>query len=179
MIVTTVLSAAGHVSGTWGLLPKAGAALAALAINTLVLMLVFRFGTAHRLSFSQIVPGALTAAVVWQVLQWFGAAYVARVVASSTATNSIFALVLGLLAFLYLVAMTLVLCAQINAVRANRLYPRSLLTPFTDDVQLTIADRKTYTGQAKAQQAKGFEDIAVTFDPPRGWVIRGCQTVHY
>jgi len=61
-----------------------------------------------------------------------------------------------------------VLCAQINAVRANRLYPRSLLTPFTDDVQLTIADRKTYTGQAKAQQAKGFEDIAVTFDPPGG-----------
>jgi membrane protein len=32
-----------------------------------------------------------------------------------------------------------------------------LLTPFTDNVELTRGDRKTYAGQAKAQRAKGFE----------------------
>jgi membrane protein len=37
---------------------------------------------------------------------------------------------------------------------------------FSDDVTLTPADRETYTGLAKAQQAKGFENIEVTFDPP-------------
>jgi hypothetical protein len=35
---------------------------------------------------------------------------------------------------------------------------------FTDDVDLTRGDRKTYTGQAKAQRAKGFERIDVTFE---------------
>ncbi len=168
VIATTVLSAAGHVSGTWGLWVKTGVLLVALAINAGVVTLVFRFGTARTLTFTEIVPGAVTAAVVWQALQWFGASYVAHVVASSSATNSVFALVLGLVAFLFVVAVTLVLCAEIDAVRVNRLYPRALLTPFTDDVHLTVADRKTYTGQAKAQQAKGFEDIDVSFRPPKG-----------
>lgn len=51
--------------------------------------------------------------------------------------------------------------------------PRSLLTPFTDQVSLTPADRATYTASAGAQASKGFEDIDVTFrqhphpsDPP-------------
>ena len=83
---------------------------------------------------------------------------------SSSATNSVFALVLGLLAFLYLIATTLLLCAEANVVAADRLHPRALLTPFTDNVELTRADRKTYTGQAKAQRAKGFQRIDVTFD---------------
>jgi hypothetical protein len=78
----------------------------------------------------------------------------------------VFALVLGLLAFFYLTAVAVVLCAEINVVRVQRLYPRSLLTPFTDNVVLTPGDRKTYTGQATAQRNKGFQDIDVTFHPP-------------
>jgi len=49
-------------------------------------------------------------------------------------------------------------------VASDRLYPRALLTPFTDNVELTRGDRKIYTGQAKAQRAKGFQRIDVTFD---------------
>ena len=115
-----------------------------------------------------MAPGAQAAAVIWQFLQWFGAIYVAHVVKSSSATNSVFALVLGLLAFLYLIATTLLLCAEANVVATDRLYPRALLTPFTDNVDLTRGDRKTYTGQAKAQRAKGFQRIDVTFDD-REW----------
>jgi hypothetical protein len=97
-------------------------------------------------------------------LQWFGAVYVGHVVKSASATNSVFALVLGLLAFLYLIATTLLLCGQVNVVATDHLYPRALLTPFTDDVELTRGDRDTYTGLAKAQRAKGFQHIDVTFD---------------
>jgi len=68
------------------------------------------------------------------------------------------------LAFLYLIATTLLLCAEANVVATDRLYPRALLTPFTDKVKLTRGDRKTYTGQAKAQRDKGFERVDVTFD---------------
>ena len=88
--------------------------------------------------------------------------------ASSSATNAVFAVVLGLLAFLFLISVTLVLCAEINVVRVDRLYPRALLTVFTDDVELTPADRRTYARKARAEQAKGFQRVHVSFDKDPG-----------
>ena len=46
----------------------------------------------------------------------------------------------------------------------RRLYPRALLTPFTDDVELTEADRRAYDSYAKSQRHKGFQHVEVTFD---------------
>jgi hypothetical protein len=74
--------------------------------------------------------------------------------------------VLGLLAFLYLASVAVVICVEVNVVRVDGLYPRALLTPFTDDVDLTPGDRRSYTALAKAQRNKGFETVHVTFDPP-------------
>ena len=62
------------------------------------------------------------------------------------------------------ISASLVLCAEVNVVRVDRLYPRALLTPFTDDVELTSADRQTYTRKAKAERLKGFQHVDVTFD---------------
>ena len=56
------------------------------------------------------------------------------------------------------------LCAEVNVVRVEKLHPRALLTPFTDAVELTDGDRKTYTGRAKAERAKGFQRVDVSFD---------------
>jgi YihY family inner membrane protein len=164
LIATTVLSAVGFASDSLGIVAKAGIVVAAVLINAGVCIVAFRVATARKLSYRQAAPGALAAAIIWQPLQWFGAVYVTHVVKSASATNSVFALVLGLLAFLYLIATTLLLCAEANVVAADHLYPRALLTPFTDNVELTRGDRKTYTGQAKAQRAKGFERIDVSFD---------------
>ena len=36
----------------------------------------------------------------------------------------------------------------------------------TDDVELTHADERSYTEQAQAQRAKGFEEIDVRFEQP-------------
>ena len=49
-------------------------------------------------------------------------------------------------------------------VLARRLWPRALLTPFTDAVELTEADQRAYTGYARAQRHKGFERVDVSFD---------------
>jgi hypothetical protein len=87
------------------------------------------------------------------------------VVKHSSATNAVFALVLGLLAFFYLASLAFVLCVEINVVRVDRLYPRSLLTPFTDNVELTRGDEKVYSDAARSQSAKGFERVEVRFDP--------------
>lgn len=164
LIATTVLSAVGRVSQSFGAVGKVFIVVAAVLINSAVCLVAFRMATARDVTFRQIMPGAFAAAVLWQVLQWVGAVYVSHVVKSASATNSVFALVLGLLAFLYLIATTLLLCATANVVATDHLYPRALLTPFTDDVELTRGDRRTYTGQAKAQRAKAFQRIDVTFD---------------
>jgi hypothetical protein len=96
-----------------------------------VCVVAFRVATARDVTYRQVMPGALAAAMVWQLLQWFGAVYVVHIVKSASATNSVFALVLGLLAFLYLIATTLLLCAEANVVATDHLYLRALLTPFT------------------------------------------------
>jgi membrane protein len=163
-IAASVLSAVGRSADTFGMVGKAGIVLAAVAINAAIGLVAFRVTTARDVSYLQVLPGALAAAVIWQLLQWFGAGYVAHTVKSASATNGVFALVLGLLAFLYLVSASLVLCAEVNVVRVDRLYPRALLTPFTDDVELTSADRQTYTRKAKAERLKGFQHVDVTFD---------------
>ena len=90
----------------------------------------------------------------------------------ATATYGLFGIVLGLLTWIYLGALTVMICAEINVVRLERMWPRSLLTPFTDRVSPTEADLKAYTGYAKSQRHKGFQSIESTFEkrptpPPR------------
>ena len=167
---TTVLSAFGASNaGSFALLLKILVLAASVAINAAVFVFAFRIATARDLSARDVAPGAITAAVLWQLLQTFGVVYVGHVVKGASATNGVFALVLGLLAFLYITATAVVVCVEINVVRVDRLHPRALLTPFTDNVELTGGDRRAYTGQAEAQRSKGFEDVDVTFkpDPPQ------------
>jgi uncharacterized BrkB/YihY/UPF0761 family membrane protein len=163
-ITVTVVSAVGQATEILGIVGKIGVVLAAVMINAGICLVAFRVTTARNLTYRQVLPGALAAAVIWQILQSFGARYVGHIVRTASATNSVFALVLGMLAFLFLVSSTLVLCAEINVVVAERLYPRALLTPFTDDADLTSADRRTYTKRAEAERVKAFQRVSVRFD---------------
>jgi membrane protein len=167
IIGTTVLSTLGAGNaGSLGTIVRVLVLIAAVLVNAAVFVLAFRIATARDLSVHDVAAGAIAAAIVWQLLQTFGVVYVAHVVKGASATNGVFALVFGLIAFLYLTGVAVVLCVEVNVVRVQRLHPRSLLTPFTDNVTLTGGDRRAYTGQATAQRNKGFEDIDVTFDPP-------------
>jgi membrane protein len=56
-------------------------------------------------------------------MQTFGVVYVGHVVKGASATNGVFALVLGLLAFLYITATAVILCAEANVVRVDQLHP--------------------------------------------------------
>lgn len=166
-IAATVLAAVGHAAGAVGILETTGLALAAVAINALICLVAFRVTTARALTYRQVLPGAVAAAFIWQMLQWFGAGYVAHTVKRASATNSVFALVLGALAFLFLASVALVLCAEVNVVLVEKLYPRALLSAFSDDADLTPADRRTYTKKVKAERVKAFERVSVRFDDVR------------
>ena len=137
--------------------------IASVLLNSAIFLLAFRIATVREVSWREIAPGAIGAAVFWQILQLLGTSYVKHTLRTAGATYGTFGLVLGLLAFIYLEALAVVLCAEANAVLARRLWPRALLTPFTDNVELTAADEHAYASYAEAQRLKGFETIDVSF----------------
>lgn len=168
LLLTTLMSGvgAGVVSAidelSW--LLKGLVGLLTILLNAAIFSVLFRFATARRQSLRTALPGALFVATVWQALQYGGTAYVRAVMESTSATNGVFAVVLGLIAWIYVGAAAVVFGVEINVVRAGHLYPRALLTPFTDDVDLTEADRVAYTRYAQAQRNKGFQSVSVSFD---------------
>lgn len=163
---TTFVSNLGALVGV-GFWLQTLTALASIAVTTVVLALMMRFTTTRRPSFVASLPGAVVIAVGWHGLQVLGGAYVRGVVAAASAMNSVFALVLGLFALLYLAAAIAVVGLEVNVVLSRRLFPRALLTPFTDVVDLTDADRRAYASYAEAQRHKGFQQVHVTFEERR------------
>ena len=137
---------------------------ATVAVSAGVLALMMRLSTPQKEAFREVLPGAVLIAVLWQLLQMLGGVYVSSVIKDASAMNAIFAVVLGLVALLYIASVMAILGLETNAVLAKRLYPRALLTPFTDSVRLTDADRRVYREYAQAQRHKGFEQVHVTFD---------------
>ena len=125
---------------------------------------MMRLSTPQDERLREVLPGAAMIAVMWQLLQLLGGVYVEHVIKKASEMNAVFALVLGLVALIYIATVMAMLGLEINVVLAKRLYPRALLTPFTDDVQLTEADERVYREYAQAQRHKGFEQIHVTFD---------------
>jgi len=170
LLATTALSAlttgADAYGATLGVGLRVTATLLAVSVNTVLFIAAFRILTTPDVAIDQIRPGAIAAAIAWQALQELGTYYLAHELKGTSATYGLFGLVLGLLAWIYLAALIVVFCAELNVVRAKHLWPRSLLTPFTDEMDLTRADKSAYTSYAQAEQYKDFETIDVTFPPP-------------
>jgi membrane protein len=137
--------------------------LLGIALTAVVLSVMMRYTTARRPGFRACLPGGIVIALLWHALQIGGGIYVNRVLNAASEMNGVFALVLGLFGLLFLASAFAVIGVQVTVVRKERLYPRALLTPFTDAVDLTDADRRAYANYAKAMRHKGFEQIEVTF----------------
>ncbi|GAB2774261.1 hypothetical protein GCM10027020_29230 [Nocardioides salsibiostraticola] len=129
----------------------------------LVLTGLFRLAAPRSHRFGKAAPGAFFVAGGLQLLQLAGTAYATKVIAGTSNMNATFGLVLGLIGLIYVAAVIVVLGVQVNVVLARRLWPRALLTLFTDAVDLTDADRHAYALYAQMQRHKGFETVAVSF----------------
>ncbi len=143
---------------------RIGIQLATVLVVGLVLTGLMRFAAARGDQGVRAAPGAFTVAVLWQALQWLGTLYVTRVLTGPTSLNQTFGFVLGLIGIIYIASVMAILGVEVNVVIARRLWPRALLTPFTDAVDLTDADRRAYAMYAQMQRHKGFETVVVRFD---------------
>ena len=169
-LVTTGLSAVSAAASAYGAslsaLVLVVASLLAVALNVALFLATFRVLTGRFVAIRQIRAGAIVAAIGWQGLQWAGTYLLGSKLKDATATYGLFGLVLGLMLWIYLGAFIVVICAELNVVRAEKLWPRSLLAPFTDNVRLTQGDRRAYLSYPQTERHKGFQTIDVDFEPP-------------
>jgi YihY family inner membrane protein len=131
----------------------------ALVVNLIVFLGGFAILDVRPAGLRRLLPGAGMAAVGVLALQSLGSWYVDYVVAGATDTYGTFALVIGLLSWLVLVANVLLVAAEVNAVLAWKLWPRSLAGA------LEPADRRALERSAAAARSDKRSQIDVSFDP--------------
>ncbi len=159
-IVST--TAAGYVgSASHAALAVVAGIVVAFALNLALFMTAFKLLTAVDVPWRDLLPGVIVAAVFWQLLQHLGGFYVDHELKRTGPLYGVFALVLGLLAWLYLGAQLTILAAEVNVVRYRRLWPRSF---FSDP--LLDADRRALTSSAEVEERVDEENVEVSFDDP-------------
>ena len=155
-IATTILS--GLAAGAGRVLPGAGSSVLALAVSLVLnfglFWLAFRLATAKDITWRQLWLGAAISAVVWQILQAFGGYFLSHQIAHASPLYGTFAVVLGLIAWLYLQAQLTLYAVEINVVLAYRLWPRSLAPP-----PYTEQDRRAF--ELYVEKRRNQRDIAV------------------
>lgn len=157
-IGTIILS--GLAADAGRVLPGAGPRVLALVVSLVVnfglFWLAFRLGTAREITWRQLWLGAAISAVIWQILQVIGTNFVSHQLAHASPLYGTFALVLGLIAWLYLQAELTLYAVEFNVVRAYRLWPRSIAPP-----PLTEQDRRAYQLYAQVEKRREDMDIVV------------------
>jgi membrane protein len=155
-IATTILS--GLAAGAGRVLPGAGSSVLALAVSLVLnfglFWLAFRLATAKDITWRQLWLGAAISAVIWQILQAFGGYFLSHQIAHASPLYGTFAVVLGLIAWLYLQAQLTLYAVEINVVLAYRLWPRSLAPP-----PYTEQDRRAF--ELYVEKRRNQRDIAV------------------
>jgi membrane protein len=159
----TVLGSASAFA-TYGPAVRVLALVISLGMNVIVFLAVFRVLTSHSPSWHDVLPGAIVAAVSWEVLQTAGGYIVDRQLRHASSTYGVFAIVIGLLSWIYLAANVTLISAEINVVRARRLWPRSLT--LLGEQALTEGDADALRQRAGIEERRADEDVSVAFDPP-------------
>lgn len=160
---STGLGSAAGVADLLGVFGKALVLAASAALNVALFVVAFKVLTDHDVDWKVMVPGGAAAGVGFTVLQAVGGWYVNRVLNGATQVYGTFAVVLGLLSWLYLQAQVTVLAAEINVVIHRGLLPRSL----TGD-GLTEADRQALRHYATVEERIPEERVHVELPEPPG-----------
>jgi YihY family inner membrane protein len=144
-------------SGLGGTALLAAGIVVSIVLNFGLFMLSFRLLCSAAPASRALVPGAVLTAIVWTVLQTLGGVYIDHIKHSDNAYGT-FALVLGVLTWLYLGAKLTLYCAEVNVVLERKLWPRSLF-----GAPVEPADQQTLTALAKVEERSDEQQVEVNF----------------
>lgn len=157
IVAAAVLSgASGGSSGAFG---AALGWIAAAFVNVLVFGFAYRLLTAADVTWRDVAPGAVVAGMIWTGLVAVGGSLVSSRVRSASDVYGTFAIVIGLLAWIYLGAQLTLLGAELNAVLAKRLWPRSLVPD-----RATEIDRRALERTARQEERRKEQIVDVRWD---------------
>lgn len=128
--------------------------------NFSVFMAAFVLLTSESLGWRDVILGAAIATGFWEGLQAVGGAYIHYILAHVVNLYSFFAIVIGLLSWLFVSAQLTLLAAEINVVRKYKLWPRSITQP-----PLTDGDRRVFIRLAVMEVRRPEVKVSVGFYP--------------
>lgn len=133
-----------------------------LVINAGLYLLTFRILVAPSAGVTarSILPGAIAGGTFFTLLITVGAGLVEHQLRHSSATYGAFASVIGIVAFLLLLAKLSIYAAELNPVLARKLYPRAM--PMTDPLP---ADEQVFADLAHEERRRQNMRVGVGFDP--------------
>lgn len=106
------------------LIPSAVASVAALlaglAVNIFIFATAYKYLPSIDQSWSDVMPGAIAAGIIFELLKIFGAAYIAGGESARSATFGALASAATLLVASYLISQVVLLAAEVNAVLCER-----------------------------------------------------------
>jgi membrane protein len=100
-----------------------------LLLNVALFSVAFMVLTRRSLGLADVLPGAVIGGTFWTGLQMVGTYFVTHRIQQASSVYGTFALVIGVLVWIYLGARITLYAAEINVVRVKRLWPRSFLAP--------------------------------------------------
>jgi len=163
ILASTVLAGLGSFGASYGIAWKIGSIALSTVLNVGLFWVAFRVLTAKDVTWRQLRGGAIAAAVLYEILQALGGYYVGHAVKGASSTYGTFALVIGLLSWIYLSAHITLLAAEGNVVATRRLWPRSF--SMVIEQPATDADRVALTQRTKVEERREDESVAVEFEP--------------
>jgi uncharacterized BrkB/YihY/UPF0761 family membrane protein len=146
--------------GTTGYAIRVPILVGLLVINIGLYFATFTLLTAKMIGPRGLLPGAIVGAVAFTALITVGTSLITHQLKSSSATYGTFGSVIGIVAFLLLLAKLSMYAAELNPVLARRLYPRAL--PLGGEP--TDADREVLASLVYAERRRDDQSISVDFD---------------
>lgn len=135
--LSTVTSNATHIVSSANVVWLLGLVVT-FVVDSAIVLFAFWMLTSRRHNVRELLPGTVFAGVGLVILQVVGTWVVKRYISGASDTYGTFAIVIALLSWFFLVSRVVLLGAELNAVLAYGVSPRSLLA----DQDLTEGDRK-------------------------------------
>ncbi len=151
----------------------AGIALS-LVLNVSLFAVAFRILTPAQLT-SPMLPGAVVGGCAWTAQQYFGGVLVDHTLRNASPDYGFFAIVLGLIAWMYLGAEASLYAAEVNVVWARHLWPRAMVQP-----PLTTADKQVLSAIVLQDARRPEQRVAVDYDEgaPAGATAEAVESHH-
>ncbi len=158
VLLATGLAGLGTIGLGFGIIWKLGAIGLSTVLNVGLFWFAFWVLTRDT-SWRRVRGGAIAAGLGYEALQLAGGIYIHHVLEKANGTYGTFALVIGLLSWLYLAAHLVILAGEGNVVATKRLWPRSLSRLSQESP--TTADEQALLLRADAEKRRSDEAIDV------------------